>query len=99
MNSLLKDFISLGGGINYNEEVLSIDSEINKIKTKKNYFNFDYVINCSGLHSDRIARSAGLKFNYSFLPFKKYSHIISILFNPLKTIIYNIFKNRTETVM
>ena len=70
MNSLLKDFISLGGEINYNEEVLSIDSEINKIKTKKNYFNFDYVINCSGLHSDRIARSAGLKFNYSFLPFK-----------------------------
>ena len=70
MNSLLKDFISLGGEINYNEEVLSIDSEINKIKTKKNYFIFDYVINCSGLHSDRIARSAGLKFNYSFLPFK-----------------------------
>ena len=70
MNSLLKDFISLGGEINYNEEVLSIDSEVNKIKTKKNYFNFDYVINCSGLHSDRIARSAGLKFNYSFLPFK-----------------------------
>jgi L-2-hydroxyglutarate oxidase LhgO len=70
MNSLLKDFISLGGEINYNEEVLSINSEVNKIKTKKNYFNFDYVINCSGLHSDRIARSAGLKFNYSFLPFK-----------------------------
>lgn len=70
MNSLLKDFISLGGEINYNEEVLSIDSEINKIKTKKNYFNFDYVINCSGLHSDKLARSAGLKFNYSFLPFK-----------------------------
>lgn len=70
MNSLLKDFISLGGEINYNEEVLSIDSEVNKIKTKKNYFNFDYVINCSGLHSDKIARSAGLKFNYSFLPFK-----------------------------
>ena len=40
------------------------------IKTKKNYFNFDYLINCSGLHSDRIARSAGLKFDYSFLPFK-----------------------------
>lgn len=70
MNSLLKDFISLGGEINYNEEVLSIDSEVNKIKTKKNYFNFDYVINCSGLHSDKLARSAGLKFNYSFLPFK-----------------------------
>jgi L-2-hydroxyglutarate oxidase LhgO len=70
MKSLLKDFISLGGEINYNEEVLSIDSEFNKIKTKKNYFNFDYVINCSGLHSDKLARSAGLKFNYSFLPFK-----------------------------
>lgn len=70
MNSLLKDFINLGGEINYNEEVLSIDSQVNKIKTKKNYFNFDYVINCSGLHSDKIARSAGLKFNYSFLPFK-----------------------------
>lgn len=70
MKSLLKDFISLGGEINYNEEVLSIDSEVNKIKTKKNYFNFDYVINCSGLHSDKLARSAGLKFNYSFLPFK-----------------------------
>jgi L-2-hydroxyglutarate oxidase len=70
MNSLIKDFISLGGEIIYNEEVLSISSEVNKIMTKKNYINFDYVINCSGLHSDRIARSAGLKFNYSFLPFK-----------------------------
>ena len=70
MNSLLKDFLKLEGKINYNEEVLNIESEANKIKTKKNYFNFDYLINSSGLHSDRIARSAGLKFNYSFLPFK-----------------------------
>ena len=70
MNSLLKDFLKLEGKIYYNEEVLNIESEANKIKTKKNYFNFDYLINCSGLHSDRIARSAGLKFNYSFLPFK-----------------------------
>ena len=70
MNSLLKDFLKLEGKIYYNEEVLNIESEANKIKTKKNYFNFDYLINSSGLHSDRIARSAGLKFNYSFLPFK-----------------------------
>ena len=70
MNSLLKDFLKLEGKIYYNKEVLNIESEANKIKTKKNYFNFDYLINCSGLHSDRIARSAGLKFDYSFLPFK-----------------------------
>ena len=70
MNSLLKDFINLRGEINYNEEVINIDSKVNKIKTKKNHLNFDYVINCSGLHSDRIAKSAGLEFNYSFLPFK-----------------------------
>ena len=36
MNSLLKDFINLRGEINYNEEVINIDSKVNKIKTKKN---------------------------------------------------------------
>jgi len=70
MTSLIKDFSEIGGVINYNEEVISIDSKQNKILTRKNSYNFDYILNCSGLHADTIAKNAGLDFNYSFLPFK-----------------------------
>ncbi len=70
MTSLIKDFSEIGGVINYNEEVINIDSKQNKILTRKNSYNFDYILNCSGLHADTIAKSAGLDFDYSFLPFK-----------------------------
>jgi len=70
MKSLIKDFSEMGGKINYNEEVINIDSKQNKILTRKNSYNFDYILNCSGLQADRIAKSAGLDFDYSFLPFK-----------------------------
>jgi len=70
MTSLIKDFSEIGGIINYNEEVINIDSKQNKILTRKNSHNFDYILNCSGLHADAIAKSAGLDFDYSFLPFK-----------------------------
>jgi len=70
MTSLIKDFNEIGGVINYNEEVINIDSKQNKILTRKNSYNFDYILNCSGLHADTIAKSAGLDFDYSFLPFK-----------------------------
>ena len=70
MTSLIKDFSEIGGVINYNEEVINIDSKQNKILTRKNSYYFDYILNCSGLHADTIAKSAGLDFDYSFLPFK-----------------------------
>ena len=70
MASLIKDFSEIGGVINYNEKVINIDSKQNKILTRKNSYNFDYILNCSGLHADTIAKSAGLDFDYSFLPFK-----------------------------
>jgi len=70
MTSLIKDFSEIGGVINYNEEVISIGGKQNKILTRKNSYNFDYILNCSGLHADTIAKNAGLDFNYSFLPFK-----------------------------
>jgi len=70
MTSLIKDFSEIGGVINYNEEVINIDSKQNKIFTRENSYNFDYILNCSGLHADTIAKSAGLDFDYSFLPFK-----------------------------
>ena len=70
--ALAEKFDSLGGKVEYFEEIISIES-INggkTLRTKKNKFQGDYLINCGGLHSDKIAKLDGLDPNVRIIPFR-----------------------------
>ncbi len=70
--ALAEEFVSLGGKINYFEEIISIDTvEGRKIlNTKKSKFQGDYLINCGGLYSDKLAVMDGLEPNVRIIPFR-----------------------------
>jgi len=70
--ALAEEFVSLGGKINYFEEIISIDTvEGRKIlNTKKSKFQGDYLINCGGLYSDNLAIMDGLEPNVRIIPFR-----------------------------
>jgi L-2-hydroxyglutarate oxidase len=88
--ALINDLNDLGVKIIYNEEVTKIIDEGKNIITKHNNYFCDHSFNCSGLQSDAVAKNSGLRFRYSFLPFKgKYWKIKNKNFK-LKHLIYPI---------
>ena len=54
----------------YQHEISDVNSEKGIISVQNTIFEFDYIINAAGLYSDKIAKIANLKTNYSSLPFK-----------------------------
>ena len=70
--ALAEEFDSLGGKVEYFEEIISIESIKGgkTLRTKKNKFQGDYLINCGGLHSDRLAKLDGLDPNVQIIPFR-----------------------------
>ena len=70
--ALADELQSLGGKIGYFEEIISIESTTNGkiLRTKKSKFQGDYLINCGGLHSDKIAKLDGLTPNVRIIPFR-----------------------------
>lgn len=88
--SLLFDLQQMGVDIFYNEQVTKIEEEGKIIFTTVKKYSCEHSFNCSGLQSDVIAKSAGLEFRYSFLPFKgKYWKITDPNFK-LKYLVYPI---------
>ena len=65
-------FKDKGGQILLNTEVIASQSVNNKIiiKTNKGDIETKKVINCAGLHSDRIANLFGLKADLKIIPFR-----------------------------
>lgn len=68
MKSLVVRFEGRGGSIVYNTQVLGIDKKKDGFKVRVNdktegsfTFSAQIIINCAGLHSDRIAAMVGLK--------------------------------------
>ncbi|TRX63427.1 L-2-hydroxyglutarate oxidase [Corynebacterium hiratae] len=59
--ALIADIREAGGTVKFGEEVISIDSSSDRVavKTKNESFEFDYLIACAGLQSDRVAKMAG----------------------------------------
>ena len=85
---LIQDLKEMGVAIQYQEEVLEVLDEGLKVITKCSAYKCAYTFNCSGLHSDEVAKKSGLEFRYSFLPFKgKYWKISDPAFK-LKHLIY-----------
>ena len=70
--ALADELESLGGKIGYFEEIISIESTTSGkiLRTKKSKFQGDYLINCGGLHSDKIAKLDGLTPNVRIIPFR-----------------------------
>ena len=70
--ALADELQSLGGKIGYFEEIISIESTTSgkTLRTKKSKFQGDYLINCGGLHSDKIAKLDGLTPNVRIIPFR-----------------------------
>ena len=70
--ALAEELESLGGKIRYFEEIISIESTTSGkiLRTKKSKFQGDYLINCGGLHSDKVAKLDGLAPNVQIIPFR-----------------------------
>ena len=86
--SLLFDLKQLGVDVFYNEQVIKIEDEGKTIISNLKLYSCEHSFNCSGLQSDVVAKSAGLEFRYSFLPFKgKYWKITDPSFK-LKHLVY-----------
>ena len=71
--ALAEEFKSLGGKVEYFEEIVSIDDNHTGAKvlsSKRNKFLGNYLINCGGLYSDKIAKMDGLEPNTRIIPFR-----------------------------
>jgi|ETNmetMinimDraft_4_1059912.scaffolds.fasta_scaffold23397_2 L-2-hydroxyglutarate oxidase len=72
--ALAEELIDLGGKVKYFEEILSIESKSTKgvkvLTTKRNEFYGNYLINCGGLYSDKLAKMDGLDPSVRIIPFR-----------------------------
>lgn len=61
-----------GGVIHLNTEVMEIHEEADQviIETNQGSFKANVVINCAGLHSDRVAKAAGYTTDMKIMPFR-----------------------------
>ena len=68
----LSENIRSKGEISLDSQVVHIDSKSDEIvvSTTKNEFKTKYLINCSGLYSDKIAELAGFKRDMRIVPFR-----------------------------
>src|SRR5579862_1080427 len=67
-----KLIISLGGALRFNAAVhrISRNQSATLLSTRAGEFRTRYLVNCAGLHSDRIAYMAGAKLDMAILPFR-----------------------------
>jgi len=70
--SLAEELIILGGEVKYFEEIVSIDTvQDGKIlHTKNNKFHGEFLINCGGLYSDKLAIMDNLEPDVRIIPFR-----------------------------
>jgi len=91
--ALAEVFSGLGGKIEYFEEIISIESTKDGkiLKSKKNKFQGDYLINCGGLYSDKLAKLDGLNPNVRIIPFRgEYYTLVKSKNNLVNNMIYPI---------
>jgi L-2-hydroxyglutarate oxidase len=66
--ALLRDFILLGGKIDFGTKVRLIQKN-SEVFDESNYYDAKHFINSTGAQSDRIARKVGVGLEYAMLPF------------------------------
>ncbi|MCZ2257383.1 L-2-hydroxyglutarate oxidase [Sporosarcina sp. G11-34] len=88
MAALIRD---AGGVIENNAEVKAIDEQFNEItvETTNETYKAKFLINCAGLHSDRIAKMAGYLIDMKIVPFRGEYFMLKESKRPLvKNLIY-----------
>ena len=86
--TLLKE---MGVKVAFNQNVTSIQSDSNRcyLQTETAQLEADYVINCAGLHSDTLAKEAGLTLDHRIIPFRgEYYELIPERRYLVKNLIY-----------
>jgi L-2-hydroxyglutarate oxidase len=70
--ALRRDIEQAGGEISFGQRIVEIASRSDAVivTTKITEFRVDQFVNCAGLHSDRLARLAGLKPEVRIIPFR-----------------------------
>jgi L-2-hydroxyglutarate oxidase len=88
----LLELIGIAGGeVRFNCEVLGIreSGEVKVIETNAGEFEAKFVINCAGLHSDRVARMAGADPGARIVPFRgEYFELVPGKRHLVNTLIY-----------
>jgi len=88
----LANLLRESGGTVMTETRVTRSHEVNgahRIQTTKGEFETRFLINCAGLHSDRVARSAGLQPQARIVPFRgEYYELIPEKRHLVKTLIY-----------
>lgn len=70
-NALVKEITSRGGAVHFSSEVTRLESRGRwLIETKVCEHQADYLINCAGLHCDRVSRMAGTHDPTRIVPFR-----------------------------
>ena len=91
--ALAEEFSGLGGKIEYFEEIVSIESTKDGkiLRSKKNKYQGEYLINCGGLYSDKLAELDGLNPNVQIIPFRgEYYTLVKSKNNLVNNMIYPI---------
>jgi L-2-hydroxyglutarate oxidase len=88
---LLRQIVSHGGVVKFRNEVIGMrDLATSRIiETNAGEFAAKFVINCAGLHSDRVARAAGTDPKAKIVPFRgEYYELVPEKRHLVKTLIY-----------
>lgn len=84
-------FIKNGGEIHYNNKVEKVNNtaEIIEVTTTGNTYEADYLVNCAGLYSDKLAKLSGIETDVKIIPFRgEYFKLNEDVEKYVKTLIY-----------
>lgn len=84
-------FIKNGGEIHYNNKVEKVNNtaDIIEVTTNKNIYEADYLVNCAGLYSDKLAKLSGIETDVKIIPFRgEYFKLNEDVEKYVKTLIY-----------
>lgn len=70
--TLVRLLNEMGVEVAFKQKVISIHADDGRcyIQTEMAQFEADYLINCAGLHSDTLAKAAGLSLDHRIIPFR-----------------------------
>jgi L-2-hydroxyglutarate oxidase LhgO len=92
--ALAKDFIKLGGVINFDSRINLTESK-GEIRDTTGTYNATIIVNAAGAQADRISRSIGVGLDYAMLPFMGLYRATESKNLPLKTLVYPV-PNKTN---
>lgn len=84
-------FIKNGGEIHYNNKVEKVknSAEIIEVTTNTTLYEAEYLVNCAGLYSDKLAKLSGIDTDVKIIPFRgEYFKLNKDVEKYVKTLIY-----------